>query len=1132
MYLSKLLTPAVLLLFASAVLYAGSSQLEVAHEQNTDTIPAYEVLEITFEHENEYADPFVDVTIDVVFTSPSGKQIKIGGFHYGSATGPKINIHKTGERRQIAYQFDKQNIWKARFAPGELGNWTYSFTFANAKGQKASGKGAFSCIKGRKPNRGFIRLHPTNPFRFVFDDGSAYFPIGVQDCWGDNSGTGSILDQCAMEGPFRTDLKAPPPLPSGPVFVRGPANNPQNADVYFRYFSQCGFNLYRYSPENCSFPLNHHLEKYLVQEGVMTDELLVYARKYGFGIFYGIFGFQQVFNNEAHSEQNMAKVKRFIKYSVDRWGAYVDFWEFLNEQKADDKWYEITIPYLQSIDPYHHPITTSWERPELDGIEISAPHWYQRENELESDAVTASRAGEWKKRGKPVVVGEQGNHVDTNNRPLGVGGVWDDRSALRMRIRNWTALFNEIAFIFWNTSYARDGHFMNIWLGPKEREYVRAMQDFAYRLDKDVRPVEVTVSHPHAVRAYALASKKRAGVYLHHFADHGKEVKSLKITIDVPESAKGYWYSPETAEIVKTIDAPKGAGTFDVPPFTIDLALLTTPDGPPDIDKDGQPNNLDLDDDNDGVPDLQDAFPLEPEEWKDSDKDLIGDNLDADDNGDGVADDENKNGTPDWEELDFDGDGIDRAKSVPWDAFPFDPKEWRDTDGDGTGDNADTDDDNDGRTDQEENNAGTDPLDKLNFPPEAKVTRYMIIVTGGELLAGAYADGHTQFITKTLGPLGLRCVGSMCMDDNQADIEEALGFAAARADLIIVTGGLGPTANDVTRQVLCAFTKIPLKEDPDVLREMAQRFGISSAKLRENLRRQAQAPTRGTYLKNRNGTAIGLVFEQPQTTIIALPGPPSELQPMVTDDLIPYLSRRFGTHRPGCSITLRFVGLGQSQIDQTLKEHVPLPGDVTTSSSFEGGRVDFTFSLPDDTPKDRAQLEEIKQKIAAHLGESIYAYDGTSLEECVIRQLARSGRTIALAEAATGGSLAAALTAADGADRVLAGAYAAPTEQILSRLLADFPNANPPAGAGRIEQLADAAAEAAKSKFAVAIGQARQNDSGAGYVDVAFKLPGGTKSRQLPLQGAGKSARDRLVTQLLDELRRELVSLQYPTPAP
>ena len=694
--------------------------LNVQYSQNTPAIPQYEVFEIAFKHEADYANPFFDVTIEVVFTSPSKEQSRVGGFHYGSSSEPTIEKNSVatakGQRQQVSYLFDKQDLWKARFAPSEPGRWTYDFVFRNVQGQESRGKGAFTCIKGRKPKPGFVRLHATNRFRFVFDDGSPYFPIGLQDCWGDNSGTGSVLDQCAMEGPFRTDLKDPPALPDGPMFVRGPAENPQNADLYLRYFSQCGFNLYRFSQQNCSYSLNDDLDHYLVQQGVMTDELLICARKYGFSIFYGIFGFQKAFNDEPN-EANMSKVKRFIKYSVDRWGAYADFWEFLNEQHADKRWYEIVIPYLKSIDPYNHPITTSWEKPEIDGIEISAPHWYQREDELQSDAVTASRARNWKKYDKPVVVGEQGNRIDRKNPPApGVGGVWDDRSALRMRIRNWTALFNEITFIFWNTSYARDGHNMNIWLGPKEREYVRAMQDFAYRLDKDVRMVPVDVSQPEKVRAYALASPERAGVYLHHFASHSEPVRGVRIGLDVPTTAKGYWYCPENAAILGVIDLAKRTDTIDVPAFTVDIALLITPDGPPDIDADGKANHLDPDDDNDGVPDVEDAFPLDPEEWQDKDNDWIGDNLDADDDGDGIGDDHNGNGIADHEELDFDGDGVDRAKSVPWDVFPFNPKEWQDTDGDGIGDNADTDDDNDGFSDREEARRGTDPKNKLSFP--------------------------------------------------------------------------------------------------------------------------------------------------------------------------------------------------------------------------------------------------------------------------------------------------------------------------------------------------------------------------------------------------------------------------------
>ncbi len=699
---------------------AQTRLLRVEHTQNAAFVPLYDVFEITFQHDDAYDNPFFDVDIAVVFTSPAGAEIRVGGFHYGSSQPARIQTAETtpghGGRRRVTYHFQNQNVWKARFAPHRQGVWKFSYVFSNAKGDRATGNGSFMCVKGRRPNPGFVRIHPNNPFRFVFDDGSPYFPIGLQDCWGDNSATGSVLDTCSMEGPFRTDLKDPPPLPKGPMFVRGPAENPQNADVYFRYFSQCGFNLYRFSQQNCSYVIYRDLDNYLVQEGIMTDQLVQYARRYGFRFFYGIFGYQKVFNDEPDDAEKMQKVKRFIKYTVDRWGAYVDFWEFLNEQHAADGWYEIMIPYLRSIDPYKHPITTSWERPHLDGIEINAPHWYQRENELDSDKITASRAANWKKHNKPVVVGEQGNHVDRKKRPLGVGGVWDDRSAVRMRIRNWTALFNEIAFIFWNTSYARDGHFMNIWLGPEERQYVRAMQDFAYRLDKNVAMVDVKVSDPHTARAYGLASKTRAGVYIHHFSNHEKPLANLKITIDVPKSAKGYWYDPATARILKTIDLDGGKQTLNVCDFVVDIALLITRDGPPDIDNDGIDNNHDPDDDNDGTDDTEDAFPLDASETKDTDRDGIGDNLDADDDGDGKPDDKNKNKIPDHEELDYDGDGFDRTKAVPWDAFPFDSKEWADTDGDGIGDNADTDDDNDGYSDKTEIKEGTDPKDKLSFP--------------------------------------------------------------------------------------------------------------------------------------------------------------------------------------------------------------------------------------------------------------------------------------------------------------------------------------------------------------------------------------------------------------------------------
>ena len=407
----------------------------------------------------------------------------------------------------------------------------------------------------------------------------------------------------------------------------------------------------------------------------------------------------------------------------------------------------------------------------------------------------------------------------------------------------------------------------------------------------------------------------------------------------------------------------------------------------------------------------------------------------------------------------------------------------------------------------------------------AEPTRYMIVVTGGELLSGIYADGHTFFITQTLRPLGLQCVGSMSVDDKQDDLKDALRYAADKAPLIIVTGGLGPTPNDITREVLSDFTSIPLAEHPEVLHDMTRRFRTSPEKLRANLRRQTRVPTSGTYLKNTNGTAAGLVFEQAESVIVALPGPPRELQTMVRDELVPYLSRRFGTRLPGLSVKLRFVGLGQSQIDQTLKEHVPLAPDITVASQFDGSRVDFTFTLLGDTPRDQARLKELKDTILKHLGDSVYADDETSLEQRVVELLAARRATLSVAEVGSGGSLAAAISGADGAQQVLAGAYVAPTVEKLRRLLGVSKDhwATGTSRSQRTQRLAEAAAATTASQWALAVGEPWKDDGGGDYVDVVLRLPDGRlESRQVRFRGTGEVARSRLSTQLLDQLRRRL----------
>ena len=315
-------------------------------------------------------------------------------------------------------------------------------------------------------------------------------------------------------------------------------------------------------------------------------------------------------------------------------------------------------------------------------------------------------------------------------------------------------------------------------------------------------------------------------------------------------------------------------------------------------------------------------------------------------------------------------------------------------------------------------------------------TRYVVVVTGSEILAGAFPDGHTHFLTRTLRPLGLQCAGSMTVNDGKDDIQAALKFAAERAELVIVTGGLGPTDNDLTCEAISEFTGIPVEEHPEVLARVARRFRTPVDKLQANLRRQTRVPVGGSYLENANGTAVGVVFETANGAIVALPGPPRELQPMVEGQLVPYLNRRFGTHLPGSSLTVRFVGLGQSSIDQRMKQQSILPENVVLSSQFEGGRVDFTFSLPEENGENRRELEELKKRILQEFDESVYATDEkTTLEDAVVALLRERGEKLVLAEIASGGSVGASFSTAEDSGNVLVGAYSAPDSESMWQLL-------------------------------------------------------------------------------------------------
>ena len=242
---------------------------------------------------------------------------------------------------------------------------------------------------------------------------------------------------------------------------------------------------------------------------------------------------------------------------------------------------------------------------------------------------------------------------------------------------------------------------------------------------------------------------------------------------------------------------------------------------------------------------------------------------------------------------------------------------------------------------------------------------------------------------------------------------------------------------------------------------------------------------------------------------------------MVREQVLPWLRQRYGVREPGATLTLRFVGVGQSQIDHTIQERVKLPPEVIVTSFFEGNRVDFTFSLPGHTERDVERLRQLAAEVRGHLGEFCYAEGETTLEEVVLRALRSRGARLTLAEVASGGALAAALSSAPAAADVVRGGFVAPTEDLLAGLL-DAPLTPGEVGSEtRVQALAEATAKHGGTRWAVVVGKAH-GEAGERRVWLAFKTDGTVKTRRLAAGEPSTAGRAGLVTSVLDQVRRWL----------
>jgi nicotinamide-nucleotide amidase len=291
--------------------------------------------------------------------------------------------------------------------------------------------------------------------------------------------------------------------------------------------------------------------------------------------------------------------------------------------------------------------------------------------------------------------------------------------------------------------------------------------------------------------------------------------------------------------------------------------------------------------------------------------------------------------------------------------------------------------------------------------------RVEIINTGTELLLGQVTNTHLGYLAQSLFGLGLRVERQVTVPDGVA-IAEELKDAMSRAELIVVTGGLGPTSDDITREAAAEAFGRRLIFHPEILEGIAAKFAARKFLMNDLQKAQAMVPEQGVVLQNPHGTAPGLIVANNKTVAVLLPGPPRELRPMWENEALPWLRRHFADRlRPVHEIMLRVLGLGETRVQILIEEEVRRLGEIEIGYCARPGEVDLRLIAPDPGLVQRAA-----DLARAKLGEAVYAEGSESMEAAVVRLAAAAKKTMATAESCTGGLVAAKITHVPGSSDV------------------------------------------------------------------------------------------------------------------
>ncbi len=280
-----------------------------------------------------------------------------------------------------------------------------------------------------------------------------------------------------------------------------------------------------------------------------------------------------------------------------------------------------------------------------------------------------------------------------------------------------------------------------------------------------------------------------------------------------------------------------------------------------------------------------------------------------------------------------------------------------------------------------------------------------IIAIGTELLLGEITDTNSTHIARTLRDIGVNLFYVTSVGDNLPRIVQAIQLGLSRSDLVITTGGLGPTVDDMTRQAVAEATGRPLEFHQELLDQIAERFRRFGSRMSENNRQQAHIPAGSIPIENPVGTAPCYIVEDEQGTIISLPGVPSEMKFLLSQRVIPYLQEKMGQKGIIKALVLKTAGIGESLIDEKIADLMTY-ANPTVGLAAHTGQTDIRITARADTETEANEMiAKIEHIVRQRLGDSIYGTGKDPLENAVVALLQKIGGKVALWETGTGGTL-------------------------------------------------------------------------------------------------------------------------------